>query len=44
MTYGMPQEIRNAIINSSNEVIQEKLDENFPSLIFQTGTSDRKQT
>ena len=38
MTYGMPEDIGNAIINAANEVIQGKLDENFPLVIFQTGS------
>jgi fumarate hydratase class II len=38
MTYGMKEDIGNAIINSANEIIEGKLDENFPLVIFQTGS------
>lgn len=38
MNYGMSQEIGNAIINSANEVIEGKLDDHFPLVIFQTGS------
>lgn len=38
MKYGMQEDIGNAIINSANEVIEGKLDENFPLVIFQTGS------
>jgi len=41
MTYGMPQDIRNDIIYLTNEVIQEKLDENIHLIIFQTGSAER---
>ena len=38
MTYGMKEDIGNAIINASNEIIEGKLDDNFPLVIFQTGS------
>jgi fumarate hydratase class II len=38
MGYGMKEDIGNAIINSANEIIEGKLDENFPLVIFQTGS------
>ena len=38
MSYGMPEDIGNAIINSANEVIQGKLDSHFPLVVFQTGS------
>jgi fumarate hydratase class II len=38
MTYGMKEDIGNAIINSANEIIDGKLDEHFPLVVFQTGS------
>lgn len=38
MTYGMKEDIGNAIINSANEILEGKLDDNFPLVIFQTGS------
>lgn len=38
MTYGMKEDIGNAIINASNEIIQGKLDSHFPLVIYQTGS------
>lgn len=38
MKYGLPEDIGNAIINSANEVIEGKLDDHFPLVIFQTGS------
>lgn len=36
--YGMKEDIGNAIINSANEIIEGKLDEHFPLVIYQTGS------
>jgi fumarate hydratase class II len=38
MTYGMKEDIGNAIINASNEIVQGKLDSHFPLVIYQTGS------
>jgi len=38
MTYGMKEDIGNAIINAANEIIDGKLDDNFPLVVFQTGS------
>ncbi len=38
MTYGMKEDIGNAIINASNEIIQGKLDSHFPLVVYQTGS------
>jgi fumarate hydratase class II len=38
MTNGMKEDIGNAIINSANEIIEGKLDDHFPLVIFQTGS------
>jgi fumarate hydratase class II len=38
MTYGMKEDIGNAIINSANEISEGKLDDHFPLVIFQTGS------
>jgi fumarate hydratase class II len=38
MTYGMQEDIGNAIINASNEIIEGKLDSHFPLVVYQTGS------
>ena len=38
MTYGMKEDIGNAIINSANEILKGSLDDNFPLVIYQTGS------
>lgn len=38
MTYGMKEDIGNAIINAANEIIEGKLDSHFPLVIYQTGS------
>jgi fumarate hydratase class II len=38
MMYGMKEDIGNAIINASNEIIEGKLDQHFPLVIYQTGS------
>jgi fumarate hydratase class II len=38
MTYGMKEDLGNAIINSANEILDGKLDDHFPLVIFQTGS------
>ena len=38
MGYGMKEDIGNAIINASNEIIEGKLDGHFPLVIYQTGS------
>lgn len=38
MTYGMKEDIGNAIVNSANEIIAGKLDDHFPLVVFQTGS------
>lgn len=36
--YGLPENIANAIIQASDEVIQGKLDDQFPLVVWQTGS------
>lgn len=38
ISYGMKEDIGNAIINASNEVIEGRYDSHFPLVIFQTGS------
>lgn len=38
MRYGLKEDIGNSIINAANEVIEGKLDDNFPLVVFQTGS------
>jgi fumarate hydratase class II len=38
MTYGMQEDIGNAIINASNEIIEGRLDSHFPLVVYQTGS------